>query len=501
MNKTEHEAPKRAAIYVRVSQNREGDAAKPERQIARCRMLAEVRGYAVLPHVFLDDDVSAYQGKKERPEYEALLREIEDGEVDVVLTYNTDRMLRTVKEMVRFIEISRKASERHGDWVSIDAALAGSLDLSTPGGRMVAQILAAVAENEVETKSERHKTRNETAIRDGKSLGGPTPFGWQTPEQTAALKWGIRAFIRGESTLSGIAKEWNARGLASTFGKEWKHDSVRKVLKRARNAGLVERAGTDKVMRVVEGATAPQAAVCTEDEWRKVVAMMEGAKRGHRPPAHLLTNLIVCSNGHKMLSGIRSAEVGGKRYSYDVYRCTTCYVNVRREPINAMVRRLVRHRLIFEDVAVLAPSGRDMEKAANLREELGRLRAEFAENESDLSAGLMTRDGFRKAQAVVQGKMAGAQDRLDRIEADNAFAAMLTENVKNVSLTDAAEVGRKFDALPLDQRRMIVSTLFPKIVVERVGRGARIPVEERVKAFTQDGRQYVMSDPDEYEAV
>ena len=486
---------KRAAVYVRVSQNREGDEAKPQRQIERCKMLAEVRGYELLAHIYVDDDVSAYQGRKERPQYEALLRDIEEGEVDVVLTYNTDRMLRTVKEMVQFIEISRKRSERDGDWVNIDAALSGSLELSSPGGRMVAQILAAVAENEVEVKSERHKTRNVLAVQRGESLGGPTPFGWQTPEQTEALRWGINAYLSGEN-LSAIARDWNERELATTFKNQWDHNSVRKVLVRPRNAGLAEHRG-----KIVKDGKAPQAPVCSEEEWRKAVALATAGKRSHRPPAHLLTNLITCSNGHKMTSGIRTSTVKGTQYTYDVYRCNEpgCRTNVRRPAINDHVRALVRDRLIFGKLSTLAPATRDMEKAMALREELGRLRTDFAENEADLRAGLMSRDGFRKAQAKVQETTAGVQVKLDRIEANNAFAAMLTENIKNVSLADAAEVGKKFDALPLDQRRTIVATLFPTIRVQKVGKNVRLPIEKRVTCITPDGRPYVISEPDEYE--
>jgi len=488
---------KRAAIYVRVSQNREGDEAKPQRQIDRCRMLAEVRGYEVSQHIYTDDDVSAYQGKKERPEYKQLLQDIEDGEVDVVLTYNTDRMLRTVREMVEFIAISRSRAEAGGEWVNIDATQSGSLDLATPGGRMVATILASVAQHEGELKSERHKTRNVLAAQQGKSLGGPTPFGWQTPAQTEALRSGIKAYLAGES-LSTIARDWNERGLPTTFKNPWDHNSVRKVLIRPRNAGLQEHRG-----KTVEGVKLPTEAVCTEEEWRRAVALAESGKVGHRKPEHLLTNLIRCSNGHKLTSGIRTSNVKGAHYKYDIYRCNEagCRVAINRDLINGHVRSLVRHRLISGSMTTLAPATRDLEKAVTLREELGRLRGDFADNEADLRKGLMSRDGFRKAQAEVQARAETAQAKLDKIEADNAFAAMLSASVKNMSLSDAAEVGKRFDALPLDQRRLIVSTLFPTITVQKIGKNNRLPVEQRVTALTPDGRQYVISEADEYEAI
>lgn len=485
---------KRAAIYVRVSQNREGDEAKPQRQIDRCRMLAKARDYEVLDHIYVDDDTSAYQGKTRRPEYERLLDDIADGEVDVVLTFNTDRMLRTVGEMVSFINLAQTRAAGTGEWVSIDAAQSGSLDLSTPGGRMVATILASVAQHEVELKSERHKARNVLAAQQGKSLGGPTPFGWVTSTETEALRQGIKAYLAGE-TLSSIAKDWNDRGLQTTFGRDWNHNSVRKVLMRARNAGLMEHRG-----KIVEGAKVPTEAVCTEEEWRRVVALAEAGKVGHRKPEHLLTNLLTCSNGHKMVSALRTSKKAGKRYTYEVYRCNEagCRVSVIRGQVNDYVRRLVRQRLALEDVRALAPKSRDLQKVVELREQLGTLRAEFAANEADLAEGLLSRDGFRTAQKTLNASIEDVQAKLDRIEADNAFASMLSESVK-VSLRDAAAVGQKFDALPLDQRRTIVSTLFPTITVQKVGTNARVPLHERVTLLTPAGVPYGEGQPDEFE--
>ena len=61
-----------AAIYCRISDDREGAGLGVARQEADCRPLCERRGYSGdAIRLYIDNDVSAYSGKR-RPEYERL---------------------------------------------------------------------------------------------------------------------------------------------------------------------------------------------------------------------------------------------------------------------------------------------------------------------------------------------------------------------------------------------------------------------------------------------
>ena len=63
-----------AAIYVRLSRSRDQDKATEslEGQIGPCRDLAARKGWTVLEPPFVDDDLSAYSGRR-RPEFDKLL--------------------------------------------------------------------------------------------------------------------------------------------------------------------------------------------------------------------------------------------------------------------------------------------------------------------------------------------------------------------------------------------------------------------------------------------
>jgi site-specific DNA recombinase len=75
--------PTAAAVYVRISQARDGEHAGVDRQRDDCLALAERQGWTV-GEVYTDNDRSAYDGKP-RPDYVRMLADIEAGRVDGVI--------------------------------------------------------------------------------------------------------------------------------------------------------------------------------------------------------------------------------------------------------------------------------------------------------------------------------------------------------------------------------------------------------------------------------
>jgi DNA invertase Pin-like site-specific DNA recombinase len=77
---------RRAAIYTRISSDREGAGLGVERQEADCRALAEQLGWEIVA-VHSDNDLSAYSGKP-RPGYEALLADLRADVADAVICWH-----------------------------------------------------------------------------------------------------------------------------------------------------------------------------------------------------------------------------------------------------------------------------------------------------------------------------------------------------------------------------------------------------------------------------
>ncbi|MGC8628409.1 MAG: recombinase family protein, partial [Acidimicrobiales bacterium] len=94
--------PQRAAVYCRISDDREGRGLGVARQEAECRALAERLGWSVAK-VYADNDISAYR-RRRRPGYEALLAAVKQGQVDGLVVWHNDRLHRQQRELEDFID-------------------------------------------------------------------------------------------------------------------------------------------------------------------------------------------------------------------------------------------------------------------------------------------------------------------------------------------------------------------------------------------------------------
>src|SRR6266542_2639470 len=162
--------PSAAAIYCRISQDRDGEALGVGRQEEDCRALTERRGWRVA-RVYIDNDQSAFNGKP-RPEYLRLLQDIETGNIDGVLVYHLDRLHRSPKELEGFIETCQRAK------LTDVATVTGDFDVANDDGLFQARILTAVAAKESGDKSRRIRRKNLELARNGHSPWGVgVPFG------------------------------------------------------------------------------------------------------------------------------------------------------------------------------------------------------------------------------------------------------------------------------------------------------------------------------------
>lgn len=95
---------------------------------------------------------------------------IGSNQVDVVVAWAPDRLHRSPRELEDFIELIEENS------VGIETVRAGTWDVSTPHGRLVARMVGAVSRAESEKTGERVKRAHQQAKARG-YWRGPIPFG------------------------------------------------------------------------------------------------------------------------------------------------------------------------------------------------------------------------------------------------------------------------------------------------------------------------------------
>lgn len=100
-------APDRAAwgIYARISLDREGNELGIDRQVEDCRKLAKRMGLKGEPVIYADNDISASDRRKKRPDYERLCKDIAARRLSCLLVWHTDRLHRRTAELDPFIDV------------------------------------------------------------------------------------------------------------------------------------------------------------------------------------------------------------------------------------------------------------------------------------------------------------------------------------------------------------------------------------------------------------
>lgn len=167
------------ALYARVSTaNGHQD---PEMQLAELREYAARRGFQIIGE-YVDHGVSG--AKESRPALNRLMADAQQRKFDAVLVWKIDRFGRSLKHLVNAL----------ADLAAVGVAfisLRDNLDLTTPSGRLMFQIIGAMAEFERALIQERVRAGLRNARAKGKQLGRPRRI--VSTDRIAAMR------ARGES--------------------------------------------------------------------------------------------------------------------------------------------------------------------------------------------------------------------------------------------------------------------------------------------------------------
>ena len=135
--------------------------------------------------------------KDKRPELDRLRVDAHRRRFDVILVWKLDRFSRSLRNLVN----SLAELETLGvDFVS----LRDNLDFSTPSGRLMFQIIGAMAEFERALIQERVRAGMRNARAKGRQIGRPA----QTPLSPVLRLTIAEAYRRGGTSLRALAKKF-----------------------------------------------------------------------------------------------------------------------------------------------------------------------------------------------------------------------------------------------------------------------------------------------------
>lgn len=375
------------------------DTTSPERQRAEIQHWADRPSIGGVVVGWSEDlDVSGGLDPFKRPSLGPWLTNRVD-DFDVIAVYRLDRLSR---RSMHFSQLLAWAEE-HG---KIIVSITEGIDMSTPSGKMVAQLTAVFAEGELDLIRSRAAAGARTRLEKGVWVGGVEPFGYlfqkiadgngkrlvQEPEYAALLRDIVKK-INSSSSPYKIAVDLNTRGVLTwrdrlrelrgeqTRGTAWTSDAVLAILKNPTLGGLYTYKG--QIVEDLEGnpVKITDEPILPHGEWLEIATRIN--ERKAQKPARaavsrtMLGGVAVCAACGARMSSARKAKPGKTVYHYytcnalQTGRCATP-ARVRRDDLDAAVSRFVDEVLGSRPVMEKRPD-QSAEFRAQLSDAEGRL--------------------------------------------------------------------------------------------------------------------------------
>lgn len=421
-------APKRFAVYVRVSTEKqlEGtDYTSLETQEDHCRRWVEARLGTV---VRVYKDTESGTKLEARTGFMALLAGAEAGEFDAAVAYNADRWCRSVEIHILMKGIERKRGVRF---------LSTSQEFGTgPEAKLLETQVAAFNEYFSALVGAKVRLKRRSRAQRGEWNGGRAPFGYAKvdkklvpdPNEAPVLRQ-MFALYAEHPSAAAVRNRLRAMGAKDRRGGEWSKTSIEHMLRNPIYCGRLREGG-----EVYPGIHEPLVPVEQWDVVQKLVPTRRrvGTKMERPYPLAGLIHCAACG------TSMTPHYVKKGHHRYPRYRCTTTH---KRGwdlcPVKEVNADKIE-RFVLEEVKKLAAEPALVEKAlAAANESMDQrstpLRAREAELERRASE-LRTRVANLTEAVAVGGASAllGLRDRLaaedrDRRQIDSELAQVRAE--------------------------------------------------------------------------
>ncbi|WP_342743861.1 recombinase family protein [Acuticoccus yangtzensis] len=265
---------RRCAVYTRKSSEegleQEFNSLHAQREACEAYVASQKsEGWVLLRGRYDDGGFSG--GTLERPGLKALIADIEDGLVDVVVVYKIDRLSRSLADFAKLVE----AFDRNGvTFVSVTQPF----NTTTSMGRLTLNILLSFAQFEREVTAERIRDKFAASRAKGMWMGGWAPLGYDvkdrklvvTPAEATAVKMIFERFVEiGSATV--LAKVLRVEGVTIKRGSPIDKKYLYRMLNNSAYIGEAVHKGVS-----YPGEHEP---IIDQELWEKVSAILQESPR------------------------------------------------------------------------------------------------------------------------------------------------------------------------------------------------------------------------------
>lgn len=179
----------KTAVYMRVSTDKQSTEMQ-EREISLFLASKQFKDVAI----YKDEDES---GKStSRPALNMLLNDCKTGKVKTLIVWKMDRLFRSLAHLITHLELFQKQGV-------IFISIKENIDLSTPVGILMMQVLGAFSQYEREMIVMRVKSGLANAKAKGQPLGKPSKIPISVQRQVVTLKESGKSY-REVSAITGL---------------------------------------------------------------------------------------------------------------------------------------------------------------------------------------------------------------------------------------------------------------------------------------------------------
>ena len=333
----------RAAIYARVSTERQGRDQTIDSQLDALRRWAAAHGHELKDdHVYIDEGYSG--ARLDRPALDRLRDAAREGEFDVIGVYSPDRLARRYAYQVLLLEEFRKAA---CDVEFIERPISDD-----PHDQLLLQIQGAIAEYERAVLAERFRRGKLQKARAGQWIGGQGSYGYRyvprrdgvpghleiDEDEAAVVRMLYRWLIDERMTVRQIIKRLAAGPWRPRNGKRiWSNAVVHRILSDPLYAGTAYANRYAHVAPRKPRSAGPRAGLPTcrkprpREEWIAIPApaIIDAATyqdaseqlarnsalsfRNNARNDYLLRCLLTCRTCGFAMCGVTSSGAGGRR--------------------------------------------------------------------------------------------------------------------------------------------------------------------------------------------
>lgn len=446
----------KVGLYPRVSGHEQEDNYSVPEQIDRMKKYCEARDWMV--HKIYTD--SGYTGSNmERPGLQDMIRDCENGKLDMVLVYKLDRLSRSQKDTLFLIE---DVFEKHG--VAF-ASMTENFDTSTPHGKFIIGILSVFAQLEREKIKERTMTGKDARAKEGKWHGSKwVPIGYDyidgelviNEHEVMQLKEIADLFLK-LTPIRTIERMMDEKGYRHKHGR-WEAKSIRRALQSPLYIGKIKHRDS-----YYEGRHEPIFDEETFEKMQKLMAHRRTEYGATKPHQTLLGGVLFCKN-----CGARYAKQSCRKTNY--YSCYS-----RSKKMKSMIKDPscknkhypmdVLDGIVLNEIKLLATDPDHIQKlkknkpVSDVTEKIKSINSEIAKIETQISK-LMDLYALGTIELdVISDKVAEHNKRKAALSKELSDLS-IPANKEGLSDEEVRSIAASFsDDLPLEQRRNIVQSL------------------------------------------